>query len=339
MKQIKIALKDIKPNPFKKEIDKGRLNEEQVEKLVEGYRQTTFHENLLARKTKDGEVQLVYGHHRLEAAKRVYGPNHEIMLNIVDYSDEQMIIDMCRENLTQRGNEFRNEADAVMLAKKYLEGITVQHLDSNQKKERGYHGHVHQEVGARQIAEFLSKEGKTVSKSKVATILKMEETLAPDIKERVMKFKGMEDQGDHVTMNQAVVLSEFKNHDEQRDLEKAMKKSKDKLSRNMVTNVHKYKEASPEVQEKVRKGKADLADIDVEILYDHKKFVKDVVVGDKKKIKTARMQVDRLIKSQMQFVDLWESVRKNWLAQCSDEDKKRFRILTESVIKKLGGRL
>ena len=133
MKNIKISLKDIKPNPFKKFIDEGQFNEEQIEKLIEGYKQTIFHENLLARQ-KDGQIQLVYGHHRLEAAKRVYGNNYVISLNIVDYNDEQMIIDLCRENLTQRFNEFRQELDAVVLVRNYLEGKLDRHRPTSQGK-------------------------------------------------------------------------------------------------------------------------------------------------------------------------------------------------------------
>ena len=73
MKIIKIEVPKIKPNPFKRFISGGKLNEATIQKLIEGYKQTQFHENLCARENKKGEIELIYGHHRLEAVKRVYG--------------------------------------------------------------------------------------------------------------------------------------------------------------------------------------------------------------------------------------------------------------------------
>ncbi|GAG72021.1 unnamed protein product [marine sediment metagenome] len=121
MKTITIELNKIKPNPFKKFIKNGKLDEEIISKLMEGYKQTTFHMNLKARENKKKEVELVYGHHRLEAAIRVFGKTHEIKIDVYslkEFSDEKMLLDMIRENLTQRGEYYRDMADCVMLAKR-----------------------------------------------------------------------------------------------------------------------------------------------------------------------------------------------------------------------------
>lgn len=56
MKTIQIEVSKIKSNPFKKFINKGKLNHQIIEKLVEGYKQTTFHENLCARENDKKEV-------------------------------------------------------------------------------------------------------------------------------------------------------------------------------------------------------------------------------------------------------------------------------------------
>ena len=110
-KQIEVEVSKIKPNPFKKFINKGKLEEETINKLVEGFKQTTFHENLAGRFNQKGEVELIYGHHRLEAVKRHYGKNFDKKLKkeIVILNEEiktvrkesQEEIDKIKENTVQ----------------------------------------------------------------------------------------------------------------------------------------------------------------------------------------------------------------------------------------------
>ena len=124
MKTITIQLNKIKPNPFKKFIKGGKLDEEIISKLIEGYKQTTFHVNFKARNNSNEDVELIYGHHRLEAAIRLFGKNHEIKLDVYslnEFSDEKMLLDMVRENLTQRGDDYKDTADCIILAKIWLE--------------------------------------------------------------------------------------------------------------------------------------------------------------------------------------------------------------------------
>ena len=77
MKTEQIILKDISPNPFKKFINGGKMNEDTIAKLIEGFKQTKFHANLCARRNEK-EIELIYGHHRLEAAKKVYGKDNTV---------------------------------------------------------------------------------------------------------------------------------------------------------------------------------------------------------------------------------------------------------------------
>jgi len=267
MKSIQIEVNKIKPNPFKKEIGKGKLNEEQIQKLIEGYKQTTFHENLLARKNKKGEVELVYGHHRLEAVKRVYGKTHKISINIVDFNDEQMIIDLCRENLTQRWNEFRQEMDTVLLIRKYLEQKFCK--GGLQKVKTG--GRPKEPADSRTIAKFLSAEGKTISHSKVADLLRMNENLDKKILEKVQKFRGAEGQEEGVSIKQAEALSKIKDKKEQKDVLKAMKRSDEKLGWKQGQAITEYLKASDKTKEELRKGELELEDIKIENFKDELK--------------------------------------------------------------------
>ena len=345
MKNIKISLKDIKPNPFKKFIDEGQFNEEQIEKLIEGYKQTIFHENLLARQ-KDGQIQLVYGHHRLEAAKRVYGNNYVISLNIVDYNDKQMIIDLCRENLTQRFNEFRQELDAVVLVRNYLEGKLPQAASAHGKQPRKEDGKFdNKELTCKDITQFLSKEGKAISETKVKELLRMNENLDKNILDNVKKTANQMEKGEVVTYSEAVALASIKDKKEQRELVEAIKKTKEEQGGRVYKLISKYKEAPEEIKEKIRKGKLDLQDIDNEL----------EVIDLKKKIdegKTEKDQNIQIIKSQ-EIVDSLRSeildthkmldslmykvriVRRKGFGWYSYSSKKDFKKLISNILDKV----
>ena len=67
---MKYQLKDVRPNPFRRS-EKYPILKEKVEELVESIQTTGFWENIVGREV-DGKLQVAYGHHRLEALKKVY---------------------------------------------------------------------------------------------------------------------------------------------------------------------------------------------------------------------------------------------------------------------------
>ena len=111
----------------------------------------------------DNYYELCFGHHRQEAIIRKKNKNHKVLGHVVERTDEQMIIDMARENLTQRSDDFREERDTVLFVKGYLSDKqpSVMHHDKRGKFQKGVKNISHG-IGARQIAEFLSKNGKVV---------------------------------------------------------------------------------------------------------------------------------------------------------------------------------
>jgi len=266
MKQVKLKLMDIKSNPFKKFISGGKLNPEIIEKLEEGYKQTRFHENLCARKNASGGVELVYGHHRLQAAKNVYGVNHEITITVYDtneFSDEQMLLDMIRENMAQRGEDYRDMADCIMLAKKWLGGDKklLSGLTTSKQGKRTDLGEEH--IGARQIAIFISNQGKTISHVQVEKYITIEEGLSSELKKKVEKGtrSGKVEEG-NIGFEVASELAKFEKG-EQKDLLEQIEKAKlnkDKIKQLLAS----YKEATEEVKAQVRKGTLDLTDVPIE---------------------------------------------------------------------------
>jgi len=251
IQQNKTQLKNILANPYKKEIDNGKLNEEQVQRLMEGFKQTTFHENLLARPspTIKGKYELVYGHHRLEACRRLYGNNHTINLNTANYSDEQMLIDLCRENLTQGNNaDFRHEFDSVILVKKYLSS------DATRSTQTKPHTRKDQEIGSISIARLLSKEGKTISHTKVNSLLLMQKNLAPEIINKIVKKNaGMQDDN-FIGIKEAETLAKIESPDEQREALKVVQQLRKQESGRTCDLLQTYVNASEEEKKKLAEG-------------------------------------------------------------------------------------
>ena len=85
------------------------------------------------------------------------GENHIINIDVYPYdifSDENMLLDMIRENLTHRGDDYRDLADSVMLAKRWLESgsPSVKGLYTWIRDEKGHlKGNSNQGIGSRQV--------------------------------------------------------------------------------------------------------------------------------------------------------------------------------------------
>jgi len=287
---MKIKLSQLKPNPFKKFINKGKLDEETISKFIEGYKQTRFHENVKARKNNDGEFELVYGHHRIESAKRVYGKNHEIeveVYSIKDFSDEQMLLDMIRENLTQRGDNYRDLSDSVMLVKKWLEskstGVKELYTYLKDALGRKKKQDTSQGIGSRQVAEFLAKQGKAISHATVSKVIGIEENLLPELREKVSDKLGRGtilngEMGTELSYKISTLPKE-----EQKDISKIVEKVKEDLSEEKTMKlITEYKNAPEEIKIKVREGEIDLRDVPIENL---KENIKKKIEEDKKNSK------------------------------------------------------
>lgn len=118
---MKIKLSDISPNPFR-HIERYPIREDKIEALRESIRTTEFWDNVVARVT-DGGAEIAYGHHRLEALRREYGPDHEIDLIVRELDDELMLKIMANENMEQWGNVAAIEHETLRsVVQAYAEG-------------------------------------------------------------------------------------------------------------------------------------------------------------------------------------------------------------------------
>jgi hypothetical protein len=108
---MKFKLKNIKPNPFRL-TDRYPIQKEKVEGLRESIRTTTFWDNIVARQ-RDGHAEIAYGHHRIEALRLEYGPNHEVDPIVRDLDDETMLQIMVRENKEEWGASPEVERETI----------------------------------------------------------------------------------------------------------------------------------------------------------------------------------------------------------------------------------
>ena len=117
---MKIKISDLKPNPFKKDINGGKLNQEQVNVIKSNIKELGLMGSIPIFK-KDNQYFLIAGHHRIEALKQVYGKDFEVEVTLHNYSDENVLRGMVIENLTQRRGDFTEELSNLKVIRKWLQ--------------------------------------------------------------------------------------------------------------------------------------------------------------------------------------------------------------------------
>lgn len=121
---MQINVKDIEYNRFR-DLKLNPINDDHVDVLADSIKQLGFFSGITVRPLSKGKYEAAAGHHRFEAA-RVAGI--KLLEAVVqDYSDEQMVAIMVKENATQRGGNALATLDSVaatsrILAKEILLG-------------------------------------------------------------------------------------------------------------------------------------------------------------------------------------------------------------------------
>lgn len=268
---MKLKLKDLNPNPFKKEINGGKLDEDNVKKIQANIKELGLMGSLPIFK-KDNKYYLIAGHHRVEALKRQFGKNFEIDIDLKNYNEDQILRGMVVENLTQRDNEHNEETSNVIAIKNYLtshkillgkDGLIVRLSDK--KISTGGRPEGTNEFGSiSQIALWLDKDtGDVMRKSKINDLIQVYKELSPKLREKIHKVSGGKAPEDVVTVNQATELVRTtKDHNEQEELWKLMKQE-DGRPHKLLTN---YKQAPDEIKTKVLKGEVKLDKIEEAII-------------------------------------------------------------------------
>ena len=156
----KVKLADLEQNPWRDYVG-YKIRDDKVAQLMESIRETGFWPNLVGRE-KDGKIQLAYGHHRLDALRKLFPPEAEIEITVKNLSDGTMAKMMGRENAEEWNCPIAATDDAVKAAREYLKANPgeikelLTSLGNEVKRSR---------VGAPAIAAFLGKSVGAVASS------------------------------------------------------------------------------------------------------------------------------------------------------------------------------
>jgi len=252
---MQVKIKDLLPNPFKKYINEGKFNKERIEILIESIEHGTLPQHFYARK-KGSKFELVAGHHRIEALTRKFGEDHKVDITTVIYSDEEMLIDMVRENMTQRNTDFQDKKESVVLAREWLRSGSRNVKQFNIRAKRDNKGKF---IGSepikdsyRSIAKFLSKHGKAICYGSVKNYLNIHDNLSKELVEEV---------GNGLTLKDAVVLSKIESKEEQKEVKIALDNigEGDQVERGKL--VTQYKNLPTTLKKEVREGRINLDEL------------------------------------------------------------------------------
>jgi len=92
---MRLKFKDVKPNPYR-DLKANPLLKEKVAELKSSIETTGFWDNVVVRKAKNGDYQLAYGHHRVQAAIEAGLESADFIVK--DLTDALMIQIMDNEN-------------------------------------------------------------------------------------------------------------------------------------------------------------------------------------------------------------------------------------------------
>lgn len=148
MKFIKLKLAEVLPNPYRN-LGSYTLQATRLEALEDSIEQTGFWNNVIGRINQDGRFEIAYGHHRLEAAKRVLGEDYEHTFPTADLNDYTMLQMMAAENSEAWMNTTAHDNETVIAARDILNDYLDEYptWDLSEDHAKGdIHGITHKKI-------------------------------------------------------------------------------------------------------------------------------------------------------------------------------------------------
>jgi len=260
---MKLKLSQLKPNPFKKQINKGKLDNDQIKRLKSNIKELGLMGSIPVRKTDDG-YEAISHHHRIQALKEVHGKDYEVEVNIKGYDYEQMMRGMFVENITQRIDDFKEVNENLQMVQNELKSGRILSVQTPDRKSTGGRPKGSIEAGSiRDVERWVNKNGELLKKSQIAMHLQINNNLAPELKAKIEKTHtgdtSKRTDENVLGQTQADYLSSFEDKKEQKYLFKALKKTKEPRVREQGKLLSKYKKADAKLKKRIREGKTDLA--------------------------------------------------------------------------------
>lgn len=192
---MKLKLNQLNPNPFKKEINGGKLSEIQIQKLSSNLDKLKLMGSIPVVK-RGKEYYQISHHHRTEAMKRKFGAKYEVEVTIHNYTDAQMLRGMVIENLTQKLDDFNETMDNIAAIENFLNKNVM-------KKD--------EKATALDIFNWLDDSGSIISIDKITNMLNIKNKLSPELLSRVKNTQaGTEDEREEfIQETNAIYLSKI----------------------------------------------------------------------------------------------------------------------------------
>lgn len=272
---MKLKLSELNANPFKKEINGGKLNKAQVDKIKSNLEELGFMGSLPVFK-KNNEYFLISGHHRKQALIEVFGDDYLVEVDIKDYTEEQIFKGMVIENLTQRGGEFAETKNNLLAIENYLNNnpeILTRLRESRKRegKNEGMKTEYKNKAVAKDVCYWIDKEkNEIIYHDEVTNYLNIAHVLVNELQDVIEKKhdkpQSERDNPDTINYSQAVILSKFDDYQEQMDLVKQLKESPEQRVREQAKLISIYKDASDSIKQQIRNQELDISDIEREVV-------------------------------------------------------------------------
>ena len=259
---MKLKIKELYANPFKKKINEGKLSKTQIEEISGNLGELGFMGAVPVVNIK-GKYHLVNSHHRVEALKRKFGKDYEVQVTIHNYNEDQLMRGMVIENLSQRGVDFHEEKENIKAVEGYLNSnkeILTTIRATRTVKDKHMEKKYQNIATARDVKEWLKLSDKKWGEDTILNIMNVYNRLNPELIDRVQYTSGKKTDKDSLGFEEAKILARIEDPKEQKQIAKLLKdtgldyKNQSKL-------VTQYKEAPEEIKEKVKKGQINLRDI------------------------------------------------------------------------------
>jgi len=239
-----IEIKNVKANPFNARRDYA---EEPINELAKEIQKVGFWAaTLRGRETKDGKIELCFGHRRLAALKKIGWK--EVKIDVVDLDDEEMATQGLVENLQRQGLNDMEKAEGI---KQLAQRLAMKTGESKEKINTKIatmlgigEGWLEKIISITQYSEPIKK---LIADKKIAARTAIEAHHFG--KDEMVKTAARE----HIPLH---TITKFSKALEDIPEEIVRKKIKDKIVRGEITDPKEIgKKAEPMLRAKAEKGK------------------------------------------------------------------------------------
>ena len=253
---MQIKIKDLKPNPYKKQINEGKYNDTQLEELTLNLDELGLM-GAIPVVNINSKYHLVNSHHRIEALRRKFGENFEVAVTVHKYNDDQLLRGMVIENLSQRGGDFKEESENIKVVEEYLnnnpkmlEAVRTSTFRES-RKVKGLHDNRPSGVAtAEDVKAWLKLSNKKWSADTILNIMNIYKKLNKDLQELISYNRSGHKEEEDLGVEDARTLARIDDKQEQKQLKELLDETGlDYKEKSKLITI--YKAVDEETQQKV----------------------------------------------------------------------------------------